>query len=240
MPRYDRVYARLAKRAVKQGAIDLETFIEQMLDAGTSLIRTEQLLLEDLENNGPIFGKFIRSLSGAAESSISAAGNQGELAGHAITDKELRRQLTIADSGEYFRAVHDEADPDVLQAIEDELADDVKLTWIATFANTCHLCLPLHGTAMTLREWMDRGLHPDTIHSQQGWVSSCYCRLEPQEFAEREDLKAPLARTKQGNKRTMRAVAQKDIDKAIAARDKAMESIEGRRTLRALGTVLEG
>jgi hypothetical protein len=38
-----------------------------------------------------------------------------------------------------------------------------------------------------------------------------------------------------GSKKTRRAIAQGDIDKALAARDKAMESPQGRRTMRLMG-----
>lgn len=137
-------------------------------------------------------------------------------------------------------ATIESADPEGLEQIE-RLADTVPHRWIATMVNTCHRCLPLHGHVNTLAGWREAGFHPDTIHD--GWASDCQCSL----VAEDEDdgraaALAPLLRTKirdpktgKSLGRTVRAVTQADIDKALAARDAAMQSIEGRRTLRLIG-----
>jgi hypothetical protein len=153
--------------------------------------------------------------------------------------------LAIADTGAFAQAAVD-GDPDTLEAVEAGVAEELQLTWIATFVNTCHLCLPLHGSTMSLTEWLARGLHPDIIHKQEGWVSDCYCRLEPEEDVAGADIQGPLVRLKNRpaegekiNKRTMRSVLQSDVDRAMKARDEAMASEAGRRTLRALGKVLE-
>ena len=135
------------------------------------------------------------------------------------------------------------ADPDLLEAVAVATSDQIEYAWVATLRKTCFRCLPLHGKQMTLREWEALGLSPDTIHD--GWDSTCECQLVPAElFDGKEELLAPLLRlpgkTAEGlktNKRTVRAVTQQDIQRALKARDAALQSLEGRRTLRLLGEV---
>ena len=88
MSRYDKVYERRARRAVEQGAIDLQTFMEDLVASGVSPDRIEDMLLDDLENEGPVFGKFIRSLTGAATSTVNSAERQGDMAGVALVNME--------------------------------------------------------------------------------------------------------------------------------------------------------
>lgn len=232
MPRYDEVYARLADRAVRQGVVDFESFVEQMASQGVPIDRIEDLLLQDLENNGPIFGKFVRSLVGASESAVMAAERQGDIAGTALAKQFLDRQrLGLA---------LDAADPEALEAIEAELADRIPYTWVATLEKTCHRCLPLHGKTQLMGEWLAQGLHPDSIH--QGWTSSCHCSLVPaDEAGKHKDLINPLVRTKvidaKGVKRTQRAVTQLDVEKAQRAVAEALASDIGRAVLRQMGAV---
>lgn len=242
MPRYDRMYAILARRAVKEGGIDVESFVDQALEVGISPERIQEMLLEDLANDGPLFGRFFRTLTGAAETAVLTAERQGFDVGvlaEDVADKriaELRRIVNMDDA-------LTEADPEKLAEIEQAGASMVEYTWIALMQNTCHLCLPLHGHSRTKEEWQELGVLPDTIHVNAGFVSKCRCTLVPRNVAEgRADLQAPLLRNKlvsdtglKGSKRTARGVAQQDLDRAIAARDKALESEQGRRTLRLLG-----
>lgn len=240
MSRYDRIYERLATRAVRQGGVDIETFMAQMIDAGVSETRLQQMLLQDVEEGGPIFGKFLRSLTGAAESSVLAAERQGDVAGTVASDAELQELLDLADRG-----LVEDADPEALARIEDAVADRIDYTWVAMLVNTCPKCLPLHGSTRLLSEWEELGLHPDTIH--EGWNSPCHCSLVPtSEAAGRKDLIDPLTRERlktetglKASKKTQRAVAQADIAKAQNAVKQAANSLEGRRTLRLLGKVNE-
>lgn len=235
--RYDLIYERLASRALKQGAIDLETFILQLIDSGISENRARELLLEDIENNGPIFGKFLRSLSGAATSSIGAAANTGTLLADIDDDEFLKEMTSLASMDD----VIDGADPKELDEIERSIGNAMFM-WVATLINTCNRCLPLHGQILTKQEWAEQGLDPSTIHD--GWTSSCQCRFVPASETTRKKELAPLMREKlksedgkKVSKRTRRMVLQADIDKSRAAMAKAMETEEGRRTLRILGQV---
>lgn len=239
MPRYDRTFAALANRAIAQGVTDMETFLTQMADTGVSPDRVEQLLLDDLEGDGPIFGKFMRSMIGAAEQGTLAAARSGEIAGTVDATSELRRLTSITDLDDAI----EQADPEALEAIEEDVGR-TEWTWICALKNTCHRCLPLHGVTRTMDEWKALGLLPETIHS--GWNSACHCTLVPADEFKRGDVVAPLTRKKiksptgqKPNRKTARAVAQKDLDKSLSARNKAMESPEGRRTLRLLGQSLK-
>lgn len=245
MPRYDRIYSILAKRAVQQGGIDVEAFVEQAINAGLSPERVQELLLRDLEENGPIFGRFFRTLTGAAEAAVMAASRQGEVVGEAAASEQLERLRAInARAGSAI----ENADPGELAAIEDEIAEDVLVVWVAELKNTCHLCLPLHGKEFTMGELQEAGLHPDSIHANEGWTTPCHCHLAPKRIVDalsdtdKESVRSPLVRQSvdsktglKGSRRTSRSVLQKDLDRAIEARDKAVQSLEGRRTLRALG-----
>jgi len=234
--RYDKIYSTLAKRAVLQGGVDIETFMERAAEAGMPAAALEERLLRDVEEGGPIFGKFIRSLTGAATSSVMAAEQQGEAAAQAYAEE----MISLAE----LEDVINDADPDDLQDIVDKLADDSPMIWVATLLNTCDRCLPLHGIVMTRAEWAEAGLDPSTIHD--GWESECHCDLTEYDMTEedRKAIVAPLVRERvksetglPGVKLTQRLVAQKDLDRSVAAVEKAKESLEGRRTLRLMGEV---
>lgn len=246
MSRYDSVFAALAERAVLQGGIDVETFLRQHLDAGIPEDVIIQRLEDDLVNEGPIFGRFLRSLTGAATSSVLTATRQGELVGALDASDELNKLVSLASGeGSALDAMVQQAletgDPEAAGLVEVMAAEVVEETWVAELINTCHLCLPLHGKTRTRDEWTQLGLLPELIHQQAGWESSCHCRLVPRVVAgERAELLAPLARERvggKGSKRTMRSVTQRSLDAAIAARDIAVSSPEGRATLRRLGEV---
>lgn len=246
MPRYDKIYETLARRAVRQGVLDIETFIDQAINAGMSVDRAQEMLLADLEAGGPIFGKFLRQMGGAAEKSTAAAFRQGQRAGELQASQTLQRltRITQQERSLIDQAV-DDADPEILEDIEGSMAQVIEYMWVAELINTCHLCLPLHGQKRTLDEWQAVGLHPDSIHPAD-WRSACHCNLMPMtpgtEIEMRSSEIAPLKREKvetatglKGSKKTRRAVTQRDMEKALAARDAAMETEAGRRTLRILG-----
>lgn len=244
MPRYDDIWDTLARRAVDQAAIDVRALMERAFQMGLS----EQALIEqldlDLSTDGPIFGKFMRSITGAAESSIVAANRQGEIVGHIAEDQELKRLLDVANVDDVIEDAISSADPEMSQLLEEAASEDLEETWVCTLVKTCHRCLPLHGVTLFHSEWVSRGLLPESMHD--GWTSSCHCRLVPAKVTQnRKTLREPLVRIKQkslesarglrANKRTLRSVLQNDIDRAIESRNQAMQSPEGRRTLRIAG-----
>ena len=244
MPRYDEVWSTLVRRAVDQGAIDVRTLMERAYQMGMTEATVIEQLEADLSNEGSIFGKFLRSMTGAAESSVVAATRQGEMVGQLAEDAELRRLTGLADVDDVIEEALSGADPEAAAELERAVADVYEETWICTLVNTCHRCLPLHGVTLLHEEWLQRGLLPEVMHD--GWTSSCHCRLVFARLVRgREDLAAPLVRVKRkpltsarglrAEKKTMRSVMQADIDRAMAARDEAMKSIEGRRTLRIAG-----
>ena len=239
MVNYARVFSELTERAVLDGGIDLETFITRLLDNGVSLDAIQERLLTDLETGGPIFGKFIRSITGSAQSSVITATRQGEILGQVIEDDALRERLGV--QGDELEEAFQSADPDAAEELEIASQDLVLLTNVAELRNTCPECLPLHGKTLTRREWRESGLLPEDRH--QGWTSACHCRLIPNEVAEnRKELIDPLVRERiesptglKANKRTARSVTQRSLEKSQAAIIKASESARGRRTLRLLG-----
>lgn len=244
MPRYDEVWDTLIRRAVDQGAIDIRTMMERAFQMGMSEPAVMERLDADLADDGSIFGKFLRSVSGAGEASVVAASRQGELVGHLAEDAALKRLSGLANVDDIIDDVLDSADPEAAALLEDAVEEELEETWVCRLVNTCHRCLPLHGVTLPHSEWRSRGLLPEVMHD--GWTSSCDCRLVPSSQAEgRKDLIAPLVRTKQkpltsvrgfrAEKKTVRAVMQRDIDRAMKARDDAMVSLEGRRTLRIAG-----
>lgn len=238
MARYDTEFEILVNRATSEGTIDLGTWIEKRIRHGVSGSAIIDDLMYDLDNAGPIFGKFFRSMGGAAASATLTAARQGEIVGYAADSAALRDLLARADiDGPVLDHVLDEADPEGAQAIEDVIADRVMETWVATLRRTCPRCLPLHGKTMTHAEWLASGYSPETIHD--GWDSPCYCRLVPAEYAG-EDLKAPLMRVaaEKGTGRTKRSILSAELQTAINARDKAMQSEEGKRMLSRLGSAL--
>lgn len=232
--RYDLLWSTLSRRAVLQGGINADAFLELAQASGMGADEVERRLLDDLENDGPIFGAFMRQLSAAANSTVMAAEQQGSLMAVIDGDAELARLLDI----ESMDDVIDAADPETLDAIDRAVASRAELTWVATLVNTCPRCLPLHGHTRTLEEWRSLGFSPESIHD--GWNSSCHCQLVPvKDAGPRDDLLAPLVRMKaeapKGVKRTVRMVAQQDLERAIEATRKAQQTEEGRRTLRLLG-----
>lgn len=234
--RYDKTYDLLAKRAVQQGGVDVETFMARATEAGMPMDVLEARLIQDVEEGGPIFGKFLRSLRGAATSSVMAAESQGEAAAQAFAE-ELISLTELED-------VMESADPDELAEIADELDDRAPYIWVAELVNTCERCLPLHGTVQPLAEWEASGFDPATIHD--GWESECHCALVPADMSpeSRKELIAPLIRERmksesglKGSKKTQRLVTQQDLDRSIKAVDQAKANLEGRRTLRLMGQV---
>lgn len=240
MARYDLAYERLAQRAIKQGAVDVETLMQMAKDNGMTQARLEELLLQDLEEGGPIFGKFVRSMTSAANTAVQTAARQGQALAdiaNSISDKEIAEFMSV---GDIDNLAYDAAPDAIDQAIGAE-ENDLLLTWKATLVNTCNLCLPLHGKTMYKSQWEAQSLSPEVIHLQEGWESDCQCNLvRAAEFSRSKEVD-PLIRKKypkeagKVNKRTMRSVLQEDLGKSYQAISKAADTPEGRRTLRLLG-----
>jgi hypothetical protein len=247
--RYDVIFSTLAERAVAQGIVDIESLVTQLSASGVPQNRIADLLLEDFEEGGPVFGRFRRTLAGAASSATMAAVRQGEAIGYLDGTRAGRELANLANvRGSVIEAI-DNTDPELADRLEQDIIGEVRHMWIAELVNTCYRCLPLHGTSLTLNEWRDRGLHPDSIHAD--WTSSCHCRLVPMHQAgSRGEEMAPLKRTKipkelrgTGFRKTQRSVTQKDLTSSLAARDKALErdpegnlkNPEAARTIRVLG-----
>ena len=233
--RYDKVYQILAKRAVEQGGLNIKTFVELAKSSGMSEQRIGELLMDDLNSAGPIFGKFFRDLTGASKSTIIAASQQGEALAVAVQEN----LMTLADMEDAANA----ADPEALATVEDSL-DDVPFVWVAALKRTCHLCLPLHGVTRTQRQWRDLGLQPGPggIHDKEGWGTPCYCHFVRAAPGVATDELQPLRRAAirtttglKGSKKTVRAMSSEDLRASLKARDEAMESVVGRRQLRLLG-----
>lgn len=231
--RYDLQYQVLVRKAIAQGGLNIESFVEQAVASGIPRERIQQLVLQDLEDEGPIFGKFFRDLTGSAQSAVAAARRQGEAAARA----HGRQLISLSKLND----VVNDADPELLDAIERE-SGDIPLTWVATLKNTCHLCLPLHGTTRLASEWNDLGLDPQSIHVNAGFRSDCQCNLVDEGHVNQEKELQPLRRVTdrtatglKGSKRTVRGIGQQDLTASIKARDKAMDSLQGRRQLRLLG-----
>ena len=246
--RYDLLWRTLVRRAIKQGDVDLDAFVDQAAAAGMSADAIQRRLLDDLDNNGPIFGKFFRGVEAAAAKTTTSAYNAGANLGSGLRNLQAQggaaksaadRLLALEELGTSVRR----GTPEAIQELQDAIAERDERMWVAELSNTCHRCLPLHGTVMTMQEWTESGWDPDTIHD--GWESECQCSLVPINEGTRVDRTTemgPLVRNKletatglSGRKRTARSILQADVDKALAARDKAMQSAEGRRTLRLLG-----
>lgn len=236
--RHDRVWSNLVGRAISQGGLDVETFVRQAIDSGMTEEHIQERLLNDLDTGGPIFGKFFRHLTSAAEGTAMSAHRTGGYMGDIATDPDMAELLDLADMDDVIEI----ADPEVMDDIQQGIADRLEYMWVAELRQTCHLCLPLHGTQMTMDEWWSRGLLPEFIHPAE-WGSKCYCRLVPvRQVADRKDVMAPLVRQRlqtetglKGWAKTRRGVTQVDLDKATAKRNEALQSKEGRRTMRLLG-----
>lgn len=236
MANYRKVYERLATRAVQQGASNIEAFVGRLADAGVPAERIEELLIEDLMTDGPIFENFFRALGGASEAAAMTSYRQGATMAIIDEDKALRDMLDAAGYDKPF-AIVDAGDPDVMAAIEAASAPLIELTWVATLVNTCHLCLPLHGVTRTRAEWDELGYDPATIHPGD-WRSSCRCQFVERSTFDKEQEMAPLLRVREkGSKSTVRGVSSVNLDTAINARNKAMQSEQGRATLRRMGRV---
>ena len=246
--RYDLLWRTLVRRAVRQGDVDLDSFVDQAASAGMSAEAIQRRLLDDLDNDGPIFGKFFRNVGAAAAKTTTSAYSQGVnlssgmrnmARGSPQAKSQVDRLLALEETGTTIRR----GTPEAIQELQDAIAERDERMWVCSLTRTCARCLPLHGTVQTMKEWQESGWDPDTIHD--GWKSDCQCALVPVNEGNRVDRTremAPLVRNKletatglAGRKRTARSILQADVDKALAARDKAMESEEGRRTLRLLG-----
>lgn len=237
---YSHLYAIRAQEAVDTGSVRFEALVDQLLADGVPAERINEMLTEDLETGGPIFGKFFRDLGMAGDMTISTAEQQGSSAAEAASlDDDIRAFIEESErDGRSAAELLREGDPEALEQVE-ILADDQELTWIATMRNTCSQCLPLHGKSLPRREWRERGLRPRGMHP------NCECDFVPTELAaDRSDLLAPLKRAivpgqVKGGRRTQRAVTQADVDAALAARDAAEKTPEGRKILRLLGRARE-
>jgi hypothetical protein len=230
--RYDALYTSLARRAVETGLIDIRAFVEQATAKGASLDAIERQMLDDLMNDGPLFGKFFRNMSGAAEESAATAFGQGVQVGELIaTDAELAAELAQYGADDLI----EDADPEVLEEVE-SLGQTKLYMWHAELRNTCEQCLPLHGKVDTKEGWRERGLEPQ-LHPR----CKCTFVLVTEESAAAHDL-APLVRNKdltgvRAGRKTVRGVTQPDIDRARIAAQRASETPAGRKMLKLMGSV---
>jgi len=232
--RYDTIYATLAERAVDTGLVDIKAFVSRMVATGASLETSEEQMIADLMEGGPLFGKFFRNLEGAAEEAVAAAHRQGVSAGELIaSDADLEKELADFDAQ---RALED-ADPEMLEEVEME-GEHRHYMWVAELRNTCHVCMALHGKVLPQWAWEERGLEPGNVHPR------CACRwvlVDHKEAYSQERAEAGvLVRNKdasgiRGGKKTIRGVTQHDVDRSLRAADAAMKTPEGRAVLRALG-----
>lgn len=235
---YAELYAIRAQQAVDTGIVRFNAIVEQLLADGVPVERINEMLLADLDDGGPIFGKLFRDLRAAGETAISTAEAQGSTAAELLSlDKEIADFAKRARlGGRSLDNAAIEGDPEALEAIED-LGDNQRLRWVAALRNTCAVCLSLHGKELSRREWRDLGYRPRTVHPH------CECDWVPVEIAAHyQDIVAPLKRQikpgqPKGARRTIRAISQQDVDDAIAAREKALQTKEGRKILRELGRV---
>lgn len=239
MTNYRDAFTIRAQRAVAHGIADARAYRQLAEASGLSLDQVAERLLADLEEEGPIFGKFMRSLRGAAVQSVELAERTGEVLGGLSRDEALRESLSLAD----LEDVIDDADPGELADVAD-LAAQEEVMYVAMLENTCDRCLPWHGTVMSRAEFAERGIEPGpggNMHPGD-WNSECKCRFVPVKDIERKEALAPLKRIpkkdEQGRKisgRTVRDVSQIDVDKALKAVEKSRETPEGRRALRWMG-----
>jgi hypothetical protein len=231
---YAKLYDRLMSRALDQAAADLKAFFDDAASLGMSVEGAQARLAEDLETDGPIFGKFFRSLGGASEQSVLAAQRQGVVAGEIMATPELDKLMDFAKID--LVAAVERGDAGQLAKAADAVAD-AAFVWVCALVNTCPRCLPLHNRRMSMTEWRALGLLPEIMH--RGWNSVCQCRLVlvGPGVGEVQPLTRLRAGGAKGSKRTVRAIASADIEKAMAARDKALETPEGRRVLGLLGKV---
>jgi hypothetical protein len=240
----------LANRALKLASIDLETFVASSLENKMSEAALQKNLINDLETEGPIFGKFLRNLTGAAPAATQSAHRAGiragEIADAADSDPEgeIARlvKLNNTDIGEII----DSGDPDALDELMKMAAPVIDLMWVAELVNTCELCLPLHGVVRTAEEWAEKGLDPETIHPAE-WNRDCQCRLIDVTKRDRKADMEPLVRIPQKtaggksvSRRTVRSIAQKDLDKSLVALEKAKQTVAGRRAIREMGKANQG
>ena len=241
MARYDKALSRRIVRALELVQGDLKEAFSRAEDLGFTPEALEQFLLDDLNNDGPIFGKLKSNLMGASEQSVIVAHEQGVTVGEAIESGEIDI-YNMTD--EEIAALASGEDPELMQATEDSIADRAFYTWVAMLVNSCPYCVALHGSRKTKEQWRAAGLHPETIHADKGINAKCYCRLALSQFAEKDPMSTaePLRRTQiegangvKGNRRTQRAVTQRDPVKALAAVDKALQTKSGKATLRILG-----
>ena len=236
MTRYDHELEIGLEEALAEAQAKLNAMVTRRLLGGATNEAIIEALLADLETDGPILGRMVRQIGGVAQSAALTATRQGSLVGHAAENATARRLLARAGRPDLAREILGDPDPETVDEVEEILSDDMPFTWIATLRNTCPRCLPLHGTARTMREWKQAGVLPETIHD--GWVSACYCILVPSDMAEStRELAAPLRRVpvEGKGKRTQRDIAAVDVDKALAARDAALKTKAGRSLLRRLG-----
>lgn len=247
MPHYGRTYARIAQRTIRRAEATLEELVDRLRDAGLS---DEDILvqaLDDLDNDGPIFGGLFSGLESAGEAAIVAAGSQGQSIAHIDGDAALRDVLAsvgVSDVDRFLTETLENGDPDAAFEAEQITQSNRFLTWVAVLQNTCHACLPLHGVTKSAEEWQQLDLDPATIHEQNGIMNRatgsanpCYCRLV--EDASGAEVLEPLRRmrTEPGvSKKTVRLIGSKNLGVSQKAAEAALESKIGRRTLRRLGS----
>lgn len=156
--RYDQLFERRARRAIVHATCDAETMLADLEALGATWEVGAEALRTDLDQEGAVFGKLLRSLVGAAEASVLAAEQQGFLSG-------LVGRPTL--------------DVEELALIEDEAAE-IPVVWLSVVdvSEPCQRCLDRAGERATLLGLRSRGWHPDLAH-QGSWRSACRCLVVP-------------------------------------------------------------
>jgi hypothetical protein len=244
MPRADDIYTAIVEQAVITAEARFDALVRQFAATGMSEEAIVERMLNDLEIGGLVFGWFMRSLGYAGQRSTVAAQRAGTAVGEVAGSPKLVR--AIERFGLDLTRAQGEHDPDLAFDVEQAAGRIRELMWVCELRKTCVYCLPLHGVVRTGEEWAESGEHPDTIHAVNNIDSTCYCALLDTEVAadDRGKVLAPLKRVdvpvnraagERLNRRTVRDVSSISAETSLKARDKLLETVEGRRALRKLG-----
>lgn len=202
--RYSSLYALRSQRAIDVALADVSTLIAELAADGVPPERVNEILVDDLETNGPIFGRFFRSIVSAGEVAVSLA--------------EFQAALTGDDAG---------GDPVQLEAGE-RSHDPDSATWVCVSHREMDRCMALHGVTKTRGEWTVLGLRPRLMHSR------CVCELVPPEQSEEFKsplLRNTAAGQGKGCRLTSR---EDNDERAESMRQRALASAAGRAVLEAI------
>jgi hypothetical protein len=210
--KYSSLYASRAQRAVEIALIEVRGVVSELASDGVPLERINELLVDDLETSGMLFGRFFRTLTAAGEMAIAVAASQAS---------------SVAEAGALCTE-----DPRELEQLENDLADEL-VTWVAVVTRgverrDADRCLVLHGARLPRAQWRSAGYRPGLMHARCGcqWVSGECGMIEP--------LTRNVAPGQQkGGRLTVRGI-EGDIG-TQAALERAVTSPQGSTVRRALG-----